>query len=318
MKARFLNSGILTLCAVALLNLSHAAETEPSVFRVGISYASFGTVSRNDASAAITAWAATVLKERGLFIKTRTDVFDDFSQLQEALKREEVDAASMTSEEFFRLETKPEYVFLTARRNTISEQYVLLTHRGSALNDVSALKGRTMVRHNSPKTSMAQPWLETLLDSLDMKSAKDFFGNLSTEENPSKAIFKVYFRQADACLVTTNAFALAGELNSQIRKELRVIAFSPPLIPSLFFLRSSYKDVNRNQIESAIRDLHATPAGLQVVTVFQGEKMLKEPLSCLETTWQLLKEYDRIKQASGTKRDAATPPLKPLTTKSAP
>jgi hypothetical protein len=78
-----------------------------------------------------------------------------------------------------------------------------------------------------------------------------------------------------------------------------VLATSPALIASFFFFRPSYTGAGRQELEAALMDLHTTPAGQQVLTVFQGARMERQPLSCLETTRQLLAEFERVKNVAG-------------------
>ena len=282
----------LAVVGAALLEAQSPAS--PDVFRVGVSYASFGTLSRNDAGAALKVWAAAVVKERALPLEVRIEMFERESELREALARQRVDAATMTAEEFVQSGQKPEFLFLTARDKSFTEQFVILVRRGSGIEDLPALKGRKLILHSSPKTGLAQPWLETLLASRSLAPAKELLGELTTIENPSKAVLRVFFRQSDACVVTANAFELACELNPQLRKELKVLASSPPLIPSFLFFRPGYTSPSHAELEAAILDLHATTSGQQVLTVFQGSRMEKRPVSCLDTTRQLLGEYQRL------------------------
>jgi phosphonate transport system substrate-binding protein len=291
------------LCAGVLLSRSQAVEPTPSPFRMGVSYASFGTVSRNDASAALKAWASTVLMERGLTVDGQTEVFDQVEDLRGALAREQVDAATMSAAEFVQEEPQVDAIYLTAKGQTFTEQYVLLVHRAGGLDDVAALKGRKLVQHSSPRTGLALPWLETLLAGRNLGPANESLGQLTTVENPSKAVLRVFFRQTDACLVTSNAFGLACELNPQVQRELRILATSPPVVPTLMFFRPSYRGAVRQQVEEPIQDLHSTVAGRQVLTVFQGDKMMKQPTTCLEATRQLLAEHGRLRRPA----DPATP-----------
>jgi ABC-type phosphate/phosphonate transport system substrate-binding protein len=300
-----LGRAVVLGCAVALLSGSPGAEPASHPFRVGISYASFGTVSRNDASAALKAWASTVSRERKLALKVEVEVFESESDLYQALDHEQVDAASLTAEGFAHLQRKPETVFLTSKSQVFTEGYVLVVNGSSGIDDVSALKGHKVVRPESPRMSLAQPWLEVLLASRGLPRAGDFFGGFTPVENPSKAVLRVFFRQSDACVVTTNGFALVCELNPQLRKQLKVVAFSPAVVPNLFFFRPSYTARVRQELEAAIVDLHSTPSGLQLLTVFQGDQMTKQPRSCLETTGQLVAEFDRLCAA----QNLGNPPL---------
>lgn len=55
----------------------------------------------------------------------------------------------------------------------------------------------------------------------------------------------------------------------------------------------------RRRIETAVLTLHESPAGRQVMTVFQGERLEKHPLSCLESARALLADQAGNKQQGG-------------------
>jgi ABC-type phosphate/phosphonate transport system substrate-binding protein len=141
-------------------------------------------------------------------------------------------------------------------------------------------------------------WLEALLAQQSLAAPPEFFKATTRAEKPSKAILQVYFRQADACVVTTNVYAVAGELNPQLQRDLRVVAVSPELVPALFYFRPGDKSRAREELEPAILGLHETPAGQQVLTIFQCDRMVKSPTTCLATTRELLKECGRLKGAA--------------------
>lgn len=290
------------LCQAGQANRSPVAEAATNNFRVGISFSSFGSVSRNDASAALKAWVATVSKERGLSLNVQVEVFEGENDLSQALYQDRVDALSMSAEEFHNMAQKPDEIFLTARSNEFTEHYVLLVRQGSGIHEIAELKGRKIAQHSSPKTSLAQFWLDNLLGRQNLGRAKVFFGEFSRLESPSKTLLRVFFHQSDACIITTNAFALACELNPQIAKELEILAISPPVVPALFFFRSNYNKAIRKELETAIQDLHSTPAGQQVLTVFQGDRMLKQPLCIFDETQRLLREYDQLLNSPSTPR----------------
>jgi hypothetical protein len=142
---------------------------------------------------------------------------------------------------------------------------------------------------------MALPWLDTLLALAALDSPQAFLKDLIRVDKPSKAILPVFFHQADACLVTSNAFQVACELNPQLRKTLQVRATSPEVVTALFFFRRGQVSAAREQLELAIAKLHDSPAGIQVLTVFQCERMLKCPVACLDSTRELLRQRERLR-----------------------
>ena len=273
-------------------------KERPRLVRIGISQGMWSGVNRNDAIAAITAWAKTILKQRGISGNAETRFFESTQDMVNALKSGQVEATSMFTHEFLTLDAsvKPDMVFLAAKNKSFTERYVILVHRSSGIDDVLGLRGRHVVLHKSPRTGLAPQWLDTLLAGRSMDLPKEVSLNTTTIENASRAVLQVFFRKADACVVTSEVFEMVGELNPQVRVELRVLASSPDVIPTLFFFSAGYVSEIRDQLEAAIVALRDTPAGQQILTVFQCDGMEKRPISCLEDTRRMLAEYDRLKR----------------------
>ena len=135
------------------------------------------------------------------------------------------------------------------------------------------------------------------------------FSKITLNEKVSRVIQRLFFRQTDACVATREAFAAAGELNPQIRKEAPgVLATSQEVVPSCFFFRPGFSPNLRQRIEEATLALHETAAGKQVLTVFQGERLEKHPLSCLDSARALVAEQARLRGAAPEKGAVAAWP----------
>jgi ABC-type phosphate/phosphonate transport system substrate-binding protein len=272
-----------------------------SGFRLGTTPATFGNSSRNDTKAAITTWAKNLLMQEpssaGPDIVT---VFDKSDELLSAYESGQLDGVTLAAEDFPRLKTRPDALFLIRKNDSVTVRFALLVHRGSGIEDVRQLKGRKLVIHSSPTTGLAMPWLDTLLASRSLGLSQQVFGTAIRIEAAARAILQVFFRQADACVVALDTFRTAGELNPQVDKEIKPLFVSQALVPSLFFFHPGYNPTDRGIIESAIADLDKSPTGRQVLTVFQSEKLVKMPVSVLDETLALLAEHDRIKRGDAT------------------
>lgn len=316
---------ILAVVLGALLDPARLAAAErPSAvstpapkgaFRIGVSHASFGNVNRNDATAALKAWAATVVRERHLPLDVQVEVMEQASDLKRALTDRTIEAGTLSAEEFVEIAPAVESVYVTVGTGGFTERYAMVVRRDSGIGALGSLKGKRLVRHISAKTSPALPWLETELAHQQAGGADQFFGEIAQQDSPSKAVLQVFFRNSDACLVTTNAFHLACELNPQLERQLSLAAVSPPLVPSLLLFRPDYDSPHRQEFESAILTLHTTTAGRQVLTVFQGTRIERQPVHCLDENRTLLEEYRRMRRPD-TNLTVSPPPAPTLVTAS--
>ncbi|WP_373500524.1 PhnD/SsuA/transferrin family substrate-binding protein [Desulfococcus sp.] len=275
---------LILLSCLGILGSAEVQRAESghdAVFRIGISSRTFEKINRNDAIAALKAWAATVVRERDLPEQPEVTWFDPVEDLRTAFLQDRLDAVSVTVEEAMLLGVQPEAVFLPATEQGFHVRYAVLVHRNGGITDLKGLMGKTVVMHDGQRMVLARPWLENVM-------AGRRFGGLTPVENPSKAILQVYFRQSRAALVTMDAFALACELNPQLQDDLKVLTVSPPFITSFFFFRPTFQGRSRERLEAAITELHTTPGGRQVLTVFQSSRMEKHPASILDATRQFL------------------------------
>jgi hypothetical protein len=301
---------ILSLLSVlSLIAAAQAADTDASASRellhIGVSSASFGSVNRNDASAALKAWAATVARERSLQVEIQVDIVDVEETLGRGATPGRLHAISVTCEEFFRLGEAPDHVYVPNKGGRFAEQYVLVVRRDGGVDSLDALRGRKLVRHASHGTSPALPWLDLLLAEGGFGRPEEHFAEVAALESPSKAVLRVFFGQSDAGLVGAATFETACELNPQLRQKLKVLAVSPPLVPGVFFFLDEFTSPQRREFEEAIVNLHTSVAGQQVLTVFGSTTMERVPLSALDATRAL---FERCAQLRSKEGGAGSPP----------
>jgi ABC-type phosphate/phosphonate transport system substrate-binding protein len=276
------------------------AEPTNDVFRIGVTYATFGNINRNDASAALKAYGAAVVRDRKLTVTVQVEAIENTTELMKKLEQNYVHAVSLTIEELQLMGIYPDFVYTTAKEGRCGEQYIILARRDSGLDDIGALRGRRLVRHVSTLTIPALPWMETKLGDQGLGRAKEFFSEMVELDNPSKTVLRVFFRQSDACLVTTNAYALACELNPQLASQLKVLSCSPLLIATVLYFKADYTPPYLCDLEAAIAELHKSTVGQQVLTIYQASRMDKQPSSCLETTLRMYEDYARLTSQTNT------------------
>ncbi len=271
-----------------------------NLVRIGIAPGTWSGINRNDASAAISAWAKAIMKEHGNHLEVRTRLFESDEDLNEALQNGQVDAVTLLAQQFLALkpELQPDSVFLAVRNHEVTERYVLLVNRDDGLKDLKSLRGGRLLFEKDSRCSLAGRWVDTLLTQQTLPPAPDFFKTRTPVEKPSKAVLQVFFHQAEACLVTSNVFALVAELNPQVSHQLHVLAISPEVIPAMFYFRPSDRCYAREVLEPAILSLHNTVAGQQVLTVFQCERMVKRPIDCLAGTRELLEQSESLSKSA--------------------
>lgn len=280
---------MLVLLLLGFVSVSRGERD--GVFRIGVSSSGFDEVNRNDAAAALKAWAATVGKEQNLdglldVILLTSSVKD----LRADLEAKRLDGLSVSVAEYMDLNLQVQNVYIPITEQGAEVSYAVVVRNDSEMSNLENLAKARMVMGKSGRMNLALPWLRALLANGAGSREALLFKDPILEENPSKAILQVFFHQADAALVIREAFDLACELNPQLREKLEVLAESPAFVVS-FFIFPPGKDGERGteKLENAILDLHTTPGGRQVLTVFKSSRMEKFPVSILDNTIHFLK-----------------------------
>ena len=269
---------------------------ETPVFHIGFSAATFGEVNENDAIAAVRIWAQELAQERGIPADPQPKILRGVAEITAALTNRTVDCLNLTADEYFALRNlmAMQDCVVAVKGHSITEEYVLLVNRGSGIGRLSDLRGRKLGLLHSSRASLAPVWSETILAREGLGSAADFYSQIVSAPKISQVVLPVFFRQLDACVVTRSGFETMVELNPQVGRQLQVIASSPPIVPVLFCFRADYSSPIRAKVLEELAHWHETPAGRQILTLFQSETLEEQPFSCLDSGMELLAEHQRL------------------------
>jgi phosphonate transport system substrate-binding protein len=146
--------------------------------------------------------------------------------------------------------------------------------------------------------SLALIWLDTVLLQARQKPTAGFFGRVSSFNQASRVALPVFFRQADACLMTRSSFQVMGELNPQLNTQMRIFAASPEVVPSGFAFRKDFVSPFRAQMLAEMTRMGETPAGRQLLMLTQAERIEDHPVSCLDSAMELLATHAHLSAAT--------------------
>ncbi len=291
----------LILCLAFLPFVVTAADTaavganEPAV-RFGMSSRLFREVNENDARMSVRAYAKRIADSRGIVADPNPRVFSGIPELTKLLISGTVDVVSMPTQEFQALEQNlvAEPLLITTINGVDYQEYVLLARFDGGINALSDLKGRRVLVLDSVQGDLAGTWLEVLLGQEMLAPPESFFSSVTRPIKVSQTVLPVFFHQSDACVVTRQGFALMGELNPQITNQLRILAASPQLVPTVTCFRAGFEFSLKEKFVDAMTAAHTMPAGRQLMTIFQCDRTEVRPLSRLQSTQKLLATHARL------------------------
>jgi phosphonate transport system substrate-binding protein len=283
------------LCAPLAWGQPANAPKFASTFRVGFSSGTFSDVNENDAKAAVKVWARIVAKERNLPVEPEPRILNSAEAMAQALHNKLIDAIALNTDEYWKLreELDPRLFIAGLNEGQINEEYVLLVHQDSTIKRIEDLRGRNLASWQNSRMSLALIWLDTVLLQGGSPRVAEFC-RVTQINKLSKVVLPVFFRQTDACVVTRRGFKNMSELNPQMSQRLKVLATSPRLVPSGFCFRKDYNDPLRETIIAELGKITSSPAGAQVLTLFQSGALESHPVSCLDSAFELLATHERL------------------------
>lgn len=284
------------------LKVSFCQEDNQRLLRVAFSSKMFSDVNEEDAKAAMKVWAQVLYKERGLPISSKITVVDSVGEAGRLLRTKKIEAVAVTIPEYaeLRSELPTKHVVVNSYGKGFTESYVLLVHRGKGIKRVKELRGKSIIFFLNPRMSLASFWLAKIIDNEGGCHNGRFFGRETQANKLIRVVTPVYFGQVDACVVTQRGFQTMSELNPQLGRQLEVIATSPGVVPGALFLREDISPALIKKTYALFDQIDATIAGKQAMIVFQGGKLLVEPISILEESLELLGSQKKLRGSTCT------------------
>lgn len=266
-------------------------------FHILFSSSLFQEIPESDARAAVRVWAETFVRERHIEADPEPLVFDDIATLLAVVRARQDDLVTISTLEYLSLgaEAVRDSFLADASRGHVLKEYLLLVHQDSPARGLADLaRGRLLVQQNI-RSCLAIPWLDTCLLQAGFPPASEHFGTVRFQPKLSNVVLPVFFRQADACLVTRSGFETMIELNPQVGKLLRPIVTSPGFLPSVTYVRPRTNgSLGPLNLRSEILRLQDTPQGQQMLRLFQVDRLVLIPPTMVDSARELMATHRRL------------------------
>jgi len=284
------------LCVFGVFHPVHAADLVPLPLDVGFTKTCFAGVNQNDAQASLKGFMAAVGRKRGYDVRSNVMVFEDTRSCQEAVKKKGKQLVIVTAWQYLSMDLKKtmDPVFVPACNGLAGRKYVILTHKGSGLNNLGDLKGKEITQLEMGSANMGPQWLQTLLLGSGLGNPDRFFSKVEVVHKAPSAVLPVFFGNRSACLIDVPAFEIMAELNPQLKNKLQIIASSEPYVDDVICLSKDGWDSEeqRSSVIESLADLHREPAGQQILTLFKVEKLVPFEEKYLDSLRKLHKTYE--------------------------
>jgi len=284
----------LGLCECVVPRSGLSAE-DASSLRIGFTGSVYQDVTNTDIKAAVGVLIQKVAWKQ--FGKGESHYYETLSEMAMDLKNRKTEVLAMPVDEFIELRKRAAIVpiLVTSSDSGFETELLLLVRKDSGIRSVRDLRGRAiaMPAKNPRCLDMYLAWLESLVMEEDSGDINAFFSSVKETRTAAKVVMPVFFKQADACVVTRQVFDLTTELNPQISKELMVISRKEKLAQGVIAVDRRVSEDVKEKIRQAFLTLHQTTEGKQLLMLFKVRKLIPYFPGYLKGTESLYAEHSR-------------------------
>jgi ABC-type phosphate/phosphonate transport system substrate-binding protein len=281
------------------IGFAYAEQGDDSikVLRSGFLSRIFSGIEIRDAQATLDLLTREISRNMGLSTTPKVIIYPSMAAMTDAIRHGELDIISMPTFEYLRLRDTLPLIpsFVGAHNNGMGSKYILVVRRDSGMRSLSDLKGKTIFLPGANRHEESHVWLDVLLMKEGKTNREAFFSRVKEYPKVSHAIMGVFFRQADAAIVTRGGLDASVALNPQIDRQLTVIVESPFLSDGVTCLLPSASENMRQTVGKAIIKLNESTTGRQLFTIFQTSGTVPFKPAYLEGLEELLREQSRLK-----------------------
>ena len=291
---RFRTRYHLASSGLVLLLAATGASAAPYQLRFGyLSNGSLGDAAEKDAAAALSIWGKEISSDYTDNITPRAVGFPKPAELAAATLSGEVTLMLMDSYYYLTLKSCASIppTVVQSSNGTSTVAYVVLVRRKAGIHSLAQLSRRTIEIGNRTSQILPAVWLDTALHQNKLPAARGFFRSARNAANASKAMLDVFFGSADACVVTTRAFAQATELNPQLGQQLQVLKTSGRYLEQVACISPRAPQSIRKTILAGAFSLHRKPRGRQILALFGNQRVVPYQPAVLNETRSLIRAY---------------------------
>jgi ABC-type phosphate/phosphonate transport system substrate-binding protein len=115
-----------------------------------------------------------------------------------------------------------------------------------------------------------------------------YFEAIELTDKSLPVLLKLYFGQADACIVSEDNLNLAAEMNPQLATSFITLEVSKPILRSVLADRKSKSDENKKLLLDNLLNLDKSSEGKQILKLFRIDKLLPFKKEYLQNSCEII------------------------------
>jgi phosphonate transport system substrate-binding protein len=230
-------------------------------------------------------------------VKGKSTIYKDLPSITKDFIQGKIDLISLTGLNYLKfirqtgkkLELGPTGTF----NGKLQIRYLLIVSRKLKDLSISGLRGKKLSL--KMVSGIERLFINTLLLRAGMVEADHFFSAITEKTKPSRSVLDVFFGKSDACIVPEYVFITMVELNPQIGRQMRILAVSPAVLPTVTGFRKDCDPWVKKFILDKVPILQKDEKGKQILLMYKIEGIANIQDTDLDTLRAMVLEYETLK-----------------------
>jgi ABC-type phosphate/phosphonate transport system substrate-binding protein len=281
---------ILILLGFSIVFAQPKNEDAP-FFNMAFSEKIFSNINENDAKALTKVLTENLIKNSPLSFRTSTpNIIRTIDELKESIDNESNDLYVILPTEYLQLEKNNliEPIVVPERDNSVFDIFKLIVTKESSIKNLNDLKGKKILISTSAAQDIPHFWLDHLLSIKGLSKKEKYFKEIENSEKSLTSILKVYFGQADACIISESNLNLAIELNPQLDSDFTTLEISKPIVRAILAQRTFKTEENKKILLDNLLSLNKTTEGKQILMLFKVDKLIPYKDEFLDSSYDIV------------------------------
>jgi ABC-type phosphate/phosphonate transport system substrate-binding protein len=265
----------------------------------------FMDVNLADARAAANVMLQEIINNWALNLKSQVVIYENIDALRKDILGRNVDIIVVTTPEYLMLRNQVNITpFMTYKiEDQILDRMLLVSRIDSGIRSIIQLKGRKIAVYTILNDELDLPklWFTTLVLKSGGNFRNEYASSVYEVRKGNTAISDVFFRKADAAVVTERNLIISRELNPQIGAQLSVIDSSKYMLYSVLCYTEKmttslnrYKDRNLQSVADLLCNTNKTEIGKHLLSVFRVTSFIPFESEYLKDTEALFNDFKTL------------------------
>jgi len=296
----YLSAFLLAFLFADGLRAQDNKQVKKDYVRMGALASTVMGIDLKDADAAFKIWTDTFtkrLKAKKVFDFTfEYKMYDNVEDLKKDINSGYINYFNVSTEAYYQLDLNSDFIPFLSGTNHPSQNftyYYLVTSVKNNIKDLKQLEGKKICISRFNEHLIGSYWIKSLVrDEVGAALYKTI--NFQTiNQNENEDLLSVFFNKSDYAVISQSAFDIACELNPEIRKRIKILRSSGPVVNGLFVYRKGINPNTVKAIKEIALDIHLDNEGKQILNLFKIHKIISITKDDLIECENIITKYNK-------------------------